>query len=138
MCFYSDQVKMLINFTFLYGKALVKMVDFAKLTTAREEKRAQAGAKVAKKAKPKKQRKLERGSVPPGQPIKPPNVSEGAYGSWDDEGVPLTDNEGKELRKSHTTKVQIELVQLAQRKLPLMAAHPLFQSDSFFQARYSL
>jgi cysteinyl-tRNA synthetase len=118
--------------------ALVKTVDLAKLTMACEEKRAQVGAKAAKKAKPKKQQKLERGSVPPGQPIKPPNVSEGAHDSWDDEGVPLTDSEGKELRKIHTTKVQIELVPLAQRKLPLMTTPPLFQSDSSFQARYSL
>ncbi|KAF8268616.1 tRNA synthetases class I (C) catalytic domain-containing protein [Lactarius quietus] len=103
------------------GKALVKLVDPAELIRAREEKRAQAEAKAEKKAaaleleRQRKQQKLERGSVPPEQLFKPPNVPEGVYGSWDDQGVPLTDGEGQELRKNQTKKVQKEWN--AQRKL---------------------
>jgi cysteinyl-tRNA synthetase len=120
-CFDSDQVKKLIRPIFLDGKALVKLVDPAELIRAREEKREQAEAKAAKKAaaqeleRQKKQQKLERGSIPPEQLFKPPNVPEGTYGSWDDQGVPLTDGEGQELRKNQTKKVQKELI--AQRKL---------------------
>jgi len=103
------------------GKALVKLVDPAELIGAREDKRAQVEAKAAKKAaaqeveRQKKQQKLERGSVPPEQLFKPPNVPEGVYGSWDDQGVPLTDGEGKELSKNQTKKVQKEWT--VQRKL---------------------
>ncbi|KAI0001262.1 hypothetical protein BJV74DRAFT_876788 [Russula compacta] len=87
------------------GKALVKLVDPAELIRAREEKRVQAEAKAAKKAtaqeleRQKKLQKLERGSVPPEQLFKPPNVPE---------GLPLTDGEGKELSKNQTKKVQKE------------------------------
>jgi cysteinyl-tRNA synthetase len=97
------------------------LVDPAELIRAREDKRAQVDAKAAKKAaaqeveRQKKQQKLERGSVPPEQLFKPPNVPEGVYGSWDDQGVPLTDGEGKELSKNQTKKVQKEWA--AQRKL---------------------
>ena len=97
------------------------MVDPAELIRAREDKRAQADAKAAKKTaaqeveRQKKQQKLERGSVPPEQLFKPPNVPKGVYGSWDDQGVPLTDGEGKELSKNQTKKVQKEWA--AQRKL---------------------
>ena len=90
------------------------MVDPAELIRAREEKRAQSEAKAAKKAaaqeleRQKKLQKLERGSVPPEQLFKPPNVPEGVYGSWDDQGLPLTDGEGRELSKNQTKKVQKE------------------------------
>jgi cysteinyl-tRNA synthetase len=96
------------------GKALVKLVDPAELIRTREEKRAQVEAKAAKKAagqeleRQKKLQKLERGSVPPEQLFKPPNIPEGVYGSWDDRGLPLTDGEGKELSKNQTKKVQKE------------------------------
>jgi hypothetical protein len=33
-------------------------------------------------------------------------VPKGVYGSWDDQGLPLTDSEGKELSKNQTKKVQ--------------------------------
>ena len=90
------------------------MVDPTELIRAREEKRVQAEAKAAKKAtaqeleRQKKLQKLERGSVPPEQLFKPPNAPEGIYGSWDDQGLPLTDGEGKELSKNQTKKVQKE------------------------------
>jgi cysteinyl-tRNA synthetase len=97
------------------------LVDPAELIRAREDKRAQVEAKAAKKTaaqeveRQKKQQKLERGSVPPEQLFKPPNVPEDVYGSWDDQGVPLTDGGGKELSKNQTKKVQKEWA--AQRKL---------------------
>ena len=116
----SGQKKLIRPFL-LDGKALVKLVDPAELVRAREEKRVQTEAKAAKKAaaqeveRQKKQQKLERGRIPPEELFKPPNVPEGVYGSWDDQGVPLTDGEGQELRKNQTKKVQKELI--AQRKL---------------------
>ena len=90
------------------------MVDPAELIRAREEKRAQSEAKAAKKAaaqeleRQKKLQKLERGRVPPEQLFRPPNIPEGVYGSWDDQGLPLTDGEGKELSKNQTKKAQKE------------------------------
>jgi len=88
------------------------LVDPAELIRAREEKRAEGEAKAAKKAaaqeleRQKNMQKMERGSIPPEQVFKPPNVLEGVYGSWDDQGVPLTDGEGKELSKNQAKKVQ--------------------------------
>ncbi|CCL99049.1 uncharacterized protein FIBRA_01060 [Fibroporia radiculosa] len=103
------------------GKALVKFVPPAELIKARDEKRAQAEAKAAQKAaaveaeRQKRLKKLEKGSVAPQDMFKPPNVSEGAYGSWDENGLPLTDGEGKELSKNQTKKVQKDWT--AQKKL---------------------
>lgn len=96
------------------GKALVKLVPPAELIKARDEKRAQVEAKAAKKAaaveaeRQKRLQKLEKGRVPPQELFKPPNITEGTYSSWDDNGVPLTDGEGKELSKNQGKKVQKE------------------------------
>ncbi|KAJ7049675.1 tRNA synthetases class I (C) catalytic domain-containing protein [Mycena amicta] len=93
------------------GKALVKLVPPAELIRARDEKRAQAEAKAAKKAeaqaaeRAKRAAKLEKGRLAPQDMFKPPNVPEGTYGSWNDDGVPLTDGEGKELSKNQVKKV---------------------------------
>nr|GAT44279.1 predicted protein [Mycena chlorophos] len=93
------------------GKALVKLVPPAELIRARDEKRAQAEAKAAKKAeaqaaeRAKRAAKLEKGRIAPRDMFKPPNVPEGTYGSWNDDGVPLTDGEGKELSKSKAKNV---------------------------------
>lgn len=90
------------------GKALVKLVRPADLIKARDEKRAQAEAKAAKKAaavemeRQKRQQKLEKGRLSPEELFKPPNVPEGTYGSWDSQGLPLTDGNGKELSKNQT------------------------------------
>ncbi|KAJ7162097.1 tRNA synthetases class I (C) catalytic domain-containing protein [Mycena filopes] len=103
------------------GKALVKLVPPAELLRAREEKRAQAAAKAAKSADAaaavaaKRAAKLEKGRVPPQERFRPPNVAEGTYGSWDAEGVPLTDGEGKELSKNAKKNVVKEWG--AQKKL---------------------
>ena len=103
------------------GKALVKLVPPAELIKAREEKRAQIEAKAAKKAaaveaeRQKRLQKLEKGRVAPEDMFKPPNVPEGTYGSWNEEGMPLTDGEGKELSKNQAKKVQKE--RDAQKKL---------------------
>lgn len=96
------------------GKALVKLVDPAQLLKAREEKRALADAKAAKKVaqieaeRQKRIARLEKGRVPPSNMFKPPIVSEGTYGSWDGAGIPLTDGEGKQLSKNAAKKVQKE------------------------------
>ncbi|TFK83449.1 cysteinyl-tRNA synthetase [Polyporus arcularius HHB13444] len=96
------------------GKALVKLVPPAELIKARDEKRAQAEAKAARKAaaveaeRQKRIAALEKGRVPPQELFRPPNVPEGTYGSWDENGVPLTDGEGKELSKSAAKKVAKE------------------------------
>ena len=92
------------------GKALVKIVDPVELMRAREEKRAQAASKAAKKSaavEAEKQKKLEKilkGKLSPGEMFKPPNVPDGAYGSWNEGGLPLTDGEGKELSKNQVKK----------------------------------
>ncbi|KAI0743951.1 tRNA synthetases class I (C) catalytic domain-containing protein [Daedaleopsis nitida] len=96
------------------GKALVKLVSPAELIKARDEKRAQAEAKAARKAaaaeaeRQKRLAALEKGRLPPQEMYRPPNVPEGTYGSWDENGIPLTDSEGKELSKSAGKKVQKE------------------------------
>ncbi|KAJ7933817.1 tRNA synthetases class I (C) catalytic domain-containing protein [Mycena leptocephala] len=93
------------------GKALVKLVPPAELIRAREEKRAQAEAKALKKTaaaeaeRAKRAAKLEKGRVAPRDMFRPPHVPEGTYGSWNDDGVPLTDAEGKELSKNQGKKV---------------------------------
>ncbi|KAJ7212947.1 tRNA synthetases class I (C) catalytic domain-containing protein [Mycena pura] len=103
------------------GKALVKLVAPAELMRAREEKRVQAEAKAEAKAankaaeRAKRAAKLEKGRVAPQDFFKPPNVSEGTYCSWDEDGIPLTDGEGKELSKSARKKAQKEAV--TQKKL---------------------
>ncbi|KAF7332125.1 DALR-2 domain-containing protein [Mycena kentingensis (nom. inval.)] len=111
------------------GQALVKLVPPAELIRARDEKRAQAEAKAAKKTealaaeRAKRAARLEKGRVAPQDMFKPPNVVEGTYGSWNDEGVPLTDGEGKELSKNQAKKVLKD--RQAQEKLhsEWLAAH---------------
>lgn len=99
----------------------MKLVPPAELIKARDEKRAQIEAKAAKKAasveaeRQKRLQKLEKGRVAPQQMFKPPITAEGIYGSWNDDGLPLTDSEGKELSKSQAKKVQKDWV--AQKKL---------------------
>lgn len=90
----------------------MKLVPPADLIKARDEKRTIVEAKAAKKAaqveveRQKRVQKLEKGRVPPTSMFKPPNVPEGVYGSWTDDGLPLTDGEGKELSKNQVKKVQ--------------------------------
>ena len=80
------------------------------LIRVREEKRAQAAAKATKKAasaeaeKLKRLEKILKGKLPPGEMFQPPNVPEGAYGSWNEDGLPLTDGAGKELSKNQVKK----------------------------------
>ncbi|THH01098.1 hypothetical protein EW026_g1541 [Hermanssonia centrifuga] len=94
------------------GKALVKLVPTADLMKARDEKRAQAEAKAANKAakleaeREKKMQKLNKGRTPPQEMFRPPNVPEGTYSSWNDDGIPLTGPEGQELSKNQTKKAQ--------------------------------
>jgi len=97
------------------GTALVKLADPAQLKKARDEKRAIAEVKAAKKAaaaeteRQKYLARIEKGRVPPGLMFKPPNVPEGTYGSYDETGVPLTDSEGKPLSKSAVKRIQKDM-----------------------------
>ena len=81
------------------------------LMKARDEKRALADSKAAKKAaaaeaeRLKRQQRLEKGRVPPEQMFKPPNVPEGSYSKWDETGLPVMDGEGKELSRSGAKKL---------------------------------
>lgn len=81
------------------------------LLRAREEKAAEAAEKAAKKAaqveaeRAKRLAKLEKGKVSPAEMFKPPNVPEGTYGSWNEDGIPLTDGAGAELPKSGIKKI---------------------------------
>lgn len=92
------------------GKALIKLVAPADLIKARDEKRALAEAKLAKKAsqadaeRQKRIAKLEKGKTPPQELFR----SQPAYGSFDADGIPLTDAEGKELTKNQAKKVRKE------------------------------
>ncbi|KIL65876.1 hypothetical protein M378DRAFT_76124 [Amanita muscaria Koide BX008] len=94
------------------GKALVKLVPPAELIKARDEKRALQEAKLAQKAarieeeRRKRLQKLEKGRLEAEVLFKPPNVPEGTYGLWDDQGIPLTDGDGKELSKNQAKKVK--------------------------------
>lgn len=103
----------------LDGKALVKLVDPEQLQRARDEKRALAEARAAKRAdtikaeREKRLARLEKGRLPPSEMFKPPNVSEGTFGSYDDSGIPLTDGEGKPLSKNATKKLQREFANQA-------------------------
>ncbi|KAH9929551.1 tRNA synthetases class I (C) catalytic domain-containing protein [Epithele typhae] len=96
------------------GKALVKLVQPAELVRARDEKRALAEAKAARKAaaqeaeRQKRLAALEKGRTPPGELFRPPQVPEGAYSRWDADGVPTHDGAGKEVSKSAGKKMQKE------------------------------
>jgi len=93
------------------GKALLKLAPPAELMKARDEKRAVAEAKQAKKEaakeaeRLKRLERLEKGRLSPQEMFKPPHVKEGEYGSWDESGVPLTDKDGKELSKNLKKKL---------------------------------
>ena len=90
----------------------MKLVPPAELIKARDEKRAQEQAKAARKAaaveaeRQKRLQKLEKGRVSPQEMFKPPHVQEGVYGSWNEDGLPLTDGEGKELSKNQAKKAK--------------------------------
>ena len=105
----------------LDGRALVKLVPAEELIAAREAKRAAAEAKAAKKAaaqaaeEQKRIQKLEKGRLPPSELFRPPQVPEGTYSQWAENGLPTHDGEGKELSKNQVKKVQKEWA--AQEKL---------------------
>jgi cysteinyl-tRNA synthetase len=98
------------------GNALVKLVPPADFIRAREEKRAQAEAKMRKNQQQQQQQrqhaqraaKLAKARIAPQDMFKPPHVPEGTYGSWDENGVPLTDGEGRVLSKNQGKRVAKE------------------------------
>ncbi|KAF8445055.1 cysteinyl-tRNA synthetase [Boletus edulis BED1] len=93
------------------GKALVKLVPASELIRARDEKRQKLEAQAARKAELKRaaeeQRlvKLARGRTPPEELFKPPNVPEGTYSQWNEQGIPVADGEGGKLSKSQEKKI---------------------------------
>lgn len=99
----------------------MKLVSPADLIKARDEKRALAESKAAKKAaeveveRLKRQKRLEKGRVPPEEMFKPPNVPQRTYSQWDEMGVPQLDGEGKVISKSGAKKALKEWD--AQKKL---------------------
>ncbi|ORY25710.1 hypothetical protein BCR39DRAFT_506941, partial [Naematelia encephala] len=93
------------------GGTLYKLVDSAILIRQRDQKAAEAAEKAAKKEanaraeEEKRRAKLEKGRVPPTEMFKPPNVPEGTWSKWDDQGLPTHDGEGKEISKGASKKV---------------------------------
>lgn len=77
----------------------------------RDEKLAVAEAKAAKKAaavaaeREKKLARIMKGKVTPQEMFKPPNVPDLEYGSWDENGIPVTDGQGTELAKNKKKKL---------------------------------
>jgi cysteinyl-tRNA synthetase len=102
--FHTDQLA-------IDGKALAKLVPPSVLIKARDEKKALIAAKAAQKAAAKaaaqqqQLAKLEKGKLKPSEIFRPPHVPEGTYGSWDERGVPLTDDLGQELAKGKMKKL---------------------------------
>ncbi len=92
------------------GGALYKLVDPSILIRQREDRAAIAAEKAAKKsanaaaAEAKRIETLEKGRVPSTELFKPPNVAEGVWTAWDDQGIPTKDGEGKEISKGASKK----------------------------------
>ncbi|KAG9309224.1 cysteinyl-tRNA ligase [Chiua virens] len=88
------------------GKALVKLVRPSELIKARDEKRQKLEAQKERKAElqrleqEKRLAKLERGRTPPEELFKPPNVAEGLYSQWNEQGIPTADGQGSKLSKN--------------------------------------
>ncbi|KAF9218788.1 hypothetical protein BS17DRAFT_719552 [Gyrodon lividus] len=93
------------------GKALVKLVPPSELIKAREEKRQKFEAQAAKKVasaqaeQQKRLAKLDKGRTAPKELFKPPNVSEGTYSQWNEQGIPTADGAGEKLSKSQEKKL---------------------------------
>lgn len=89
----------------------MKLVSPQDLIKARDEKRALAESKAAKKAaaaeteRIKREQRLEKGRVPPEEMFKPPNVEPGTWSAWSEKGLPIADREGKEVSKSGAKKM---------------------------------
>jgi len=93
------------------GKALVKLVPPSELIKARDEKRRKLEEQVARKAalaqaeQAKRLVKMERGRTPPEELFKPPNVPEGTYNQWNEQGIPTADGKGEKLSKNQEKKL---------------------------------
>ena len=86
-------------------------MDPAILIRQREEKAQATADKAAKKAataaaaEAKRIAALEKGKTPPLELFKPPQVAEGLYSKWDENGLPTHDGEGKEISKNAGKKL---------------------------------
>ena len=89
----------------------MKLVSPRDLIKVRDEKRALAESKAAKKVaaaeteRIKRQQRLEKGRIPPQEMFKPPNVPEGTWSAWNEKGLPVADGEGKDVSKSGAKKL---------------------------------
>ena len=103
------------------GGALYKLIDPAILARARDEKDRIAAEKAAKKlaaaqeAEAKRLAQLEKGKVSPGDLFRPPNVDDGLYSEWDEQGLPTKDAQGEPVSKSANKRMAKE--QKQQEKL---------------------
>ena len=88
---------------------------------ARDEKRQKLEAQAARKAalaqaeQDRRLAKLEKGRTPPEELFKPPNVSEGTYSQWNEQGIPTADGEGAKLSKNQEKKVLKEWAEQKKR-----------------------
>lgn len=93
------------------GKALVKLAPPVELIKARDEKRQKLEAQAARKAaamqeqQQKRMAKLEKGRISPEEFFRPPNVPEGTYGQWNEQGLPTADGAGEKLSKNQEKKL---------------------------------
>lgn len=96
------------------GNALVKLAPAEELRRARDEKRAVAEAKLARKAaaaqaaEAQRLAKLAKGKISPSDLFKPPQVAEGTYSKWDADGLPTHDGQGEEVSKAKSKKLKKE------------------------------
>lgn len=94
------------------GRALVKIVPPENLIKARTEKRAAVDEKAAKKSanlaaeREQLRQRMEKAKTPPSEMFKGPDHTQ--YGSWDDNGIPITMTNGDPLSKSAAKAVKKE------------------------------
>lgn len=99
---------------FTDGKALVKLAPAEELRRARDQKKADIEAKLARKAaaaaaeEEKRLAKLEKSKIAPVEMFRPPHVAEGLYTAWDDNGLPTKDDKGEEISKGKNKKLKKE------------------------------
>jgi len=75
----------------------------------------QKKAAAAEEARQKRLAKMEKGRVPPEEIFRPPNVPDGTYSRWDEDGLPTATGTGEELSKNQQKKARKDWE--AQKKL---------------------
>lgn len=62
-------------------------------------------AALARAEQAKRLAKMEKGRTPPEELFKPPNVPEGTYNQWNEQGIPTIDGGGGKLSKNQEKKL---------------------------------